>query len=255
MSVANGTYTRTNSFGKQDETCFPRFFIEAVENPIASQQAGRPIWNDVEMVEVNFPGNNLTKWVGRVTDEHRERWPEHYRRFKAQEEQRPDGMPIEEWPMVTRAQVRELKALEMHTVEQIAAMSEIAIQRIGMGARDLKQKAQAYLAELDGVSTIRQTIEENERLKTQVAAQQNQINELGAILENMQRRLQMIENAPSGIGAVIPATLDPAQAAAFRNGGVAAEAPAESALAKAAEKSARAPRKTLAAKKAEEAAA
>src|SRR5579883_744638 len=219
MSIANGTYTRTNSFGKQDETCFPRFFIEAVENPIASQQAGRPIWNDVEMVEVNFPGNNLTKWVGRVTDEHRERWPEHYRRFKANEEQRPDGMPIEEWPMVTRAQVKELKALEMHTVEQVAAMSEVAIQRIGMGARDLKHKAEAYLAELDGVGTIRQTIEENERLKMEVAAQQNQINELGALLQSMHGRLAHLENTPSGIGAVVPGTLDPLQAPGFANAG------------------------------------
>jgi hypothetical protein len=216
MSVANGSFTRTNSFGKDEDNTFARFYFDAIKNEAASAQAGREIWEDVEMVEIILPGNPWTKPVMRVTDEHRERWPKLYEQFRKQEEQRPDGRPIEEWSEVSRAMVKELKALDFYTVEQVADMSEIAIGRIGMGARVLKEKAQAYVAESRKMAPINALVRENDILKSKLSAMESNQQQTNSLLEQLQAQLSDLRNAPNGVAASIPGRLDPAQAAGYR---------------------------------------
>jgi len=98
MSVVNGQFTRTNSFGAGVERSYPRFFIEAVEDQLASSHAGRRIFRDEERVEIIMPGNPYARPVQRVTDAHRRQWPKEYEAFKAGQELAPEGTPLEEWP-------------------------------------------------------------------------------------------------------------------------------------------------------------
>jgi hypothetical protein len=145
MSVVNGQFTRTNSFGAGVERSYPRFFIEAVQDQPATNEAGRPIFRDEERVEIIMPGNPYTRPVQRVTDAHRQQWPKEYAAFKAGLELAPEGTPLEEWPRLKRGQVFELKALGFKTVEQVADMDDQAIQRVGMGGRQLCELARAFL--------------------------------------------------------------------------------------------------------------
>lgn len=56
-----------------------------------------------------------------------------------------DGFPVIEWNMISPAQQRTLVDCEMNTVELVAEMGEDVMERVGMGARDLKKKASAWL--------------------------------------------------------------------------------------------------------------
>lgn len=217
MAIPNGAYSR-NAFGKDEDTCFPRFFKESVQNVIASQQAGREIWEDVEMVEILMPGNLLTRPVCKVTDEHRQRWPKAYELFKREEEYRPEGKPLEEWAVLRPAMVKELKALDFHTIEAVAAMTEQAIQRIGMGARSIKSKAQAYLEEQQGMQPLNDMVTKNELLESRCAALETQNKELGAMLENVNNRLNAMANAPHPLAVATPGQSDPAGAHLYANG-------------------------------------
>ena len=225
--VPNGSYTRTNSFGTPSKDgVFPRFYIDTVLNPYATQQAGREVWEEIEMVEMLMPGNMLTRPTAKVTDEHRNRWPEAYAAFKRGEEMSHDGRPLEEWPMLSKAQVKELKFLDFHTVEQVAEMTELAIQRIGMGARQLKTAAQAFLGSIDATLPLRNLTAENAQLKSQVDAQAHQLAQQGAMLEQLNQRFLELMNKPNPVGTAIPGMLDPAQAAGY---GASAPSPAASA--------------------------
>lgn len=185
--MANGAFTR--DFGgsgvPQKGDIRPRFYMDTEKDEKASQEHGRPIFHEVEMVEMIIPGNPHTKPVQRVRDDHRARWPEAYDRFKAGQQAAVDGTPIEEWSPLTKSQCMELKALGFQSVEELAAMNESAIQRIGMGGRTLQQKAKAYIEQAMGNAPMEKMAHENELLRNEVAAQKTQIADLGNMLKNL----------------------------------------------------------------------
>src|ERR1700761_896744 len=155
MSVANGASTRTN-LGMGDGSTHPRFFVDQVQDPVASEREGRPIYRDEERVEIIMPGNPHTRPVARVSREHQERWPKEYAAFKEGIEVSPDGTPLEEWSILKRSQVMELKGLGFKTVEHIRDMDDHAVQRIGMGGRNLKQAAEVFLDDANRVALTSQ---------------------------------------------------------------------------------------------------
>jgi hypothetical protein len=137
----------------------PRFFIHTIEDKKASQKEGRPIFKDIECVEIRTAANKQTLavfpahevWqIGDIDGIRQEityamRFPEQYKRFKAGSAQAMEGTPIEELPFLTQAKRHELKALSIYTAETLAALDGNALKQLGMGGRDLKTQAQAYL--------------------------------------------------------------------------------------------------------------
>lgn len=132
-----------------DEHLAVKFFIEPLKNEARSAQEGRPIFEDVEWISIMAPGSrNEVRRPSRPGDV--ERFPQHYARFKAREEQEVlDGTPLTEWTGITRSQAEELKFWNIRTVEQLAACSDQNTQNF-KGLVTLKQSAQQYLDAASG---------------------------------------------------------------------------------------------------------
>lgn len=133
------------------------FFTEATENPRKSREAGRPIFEDAEFVRIKIAGdpkNTLIAPANQVSGPERlsyaERFPEHYRYFKDHLGTHVEGLPLTEMPWLTASKRAELKALNILTVEALAGLDGTMLQRIGIGARELKNQATAWLEKLDG---------------------------------------------------------------------------------------------------------
>jgi len=71
--------------------------------------------------------------------------------FLNQQEQNAVGMPITEWPPITRSQALELKAIKIHSVEQLAELPDSACT--WLGSRELRQKARTWLENVNDHST------------------------------------------------------------------------------------------------------
>lgn len=213
MSVQNGTFTRTNSFGQDGARNYPRFFSESVQDMVASEREGRPIYKDEERVEIIMPGNPMTRPVHRVNNEHKERWPKEYEAFRAGQEISPDGTPLEQWPLLKRAQVLELKALGFVTVEQLSVMDDHAMQRIPMFGRRIKELAGAFLNDAEATQLSARLSADNERKEQEISALKRQVEELGSMVSTMYTQLQALRNAPSAVDAMIPGMFDPIEQA------------------------------------------
>lgn len=211
MSIANATFTR-NNFGP-DSNNYPRFFMDQIQDMVASEAQGRAIFRDEERVEIIMPGNPHTRPVARVTDEHRQRWPKEYEAFRQGIEVSADGTPLEEWPILKRSQVMELKALGFKTVEHIRDMDDLAIQRIGMGGRRLKEVANVFLDDAGRIALTNRLSADNDRKDEQIVALQRQITEMGALMESKFAELQTLRDAPSPLATQIPGMSDPVEMA------------------------------------------
>ena len=139
--MAMSTGVATNG----DEQLAVKFYLNPRKDEAASEAEGRPIFKEVEYISISVPGDRSSERNRPARQKDKERFPEHYRRFKAREEQEVmEGTPLSEWPGLTRAQVEEMKFFKILTVEQLAGMSDANTSNI-MGMAVLKQKAQKYL--------------------------------------------------------------------------------------------------------------
>lgn len=156
------------------DTARPRFYRDAIENPAASKAEGRPIFDEVEMVEVRIPGDKLTVFVSPVEEHHKERWPEIYAAFKRNEERAASGTPLEHWahPTMTRSRVAELKAANILSVEELASVPDNVLGRLGMGSRELREAARAYIDAAKGGADTAAMAAQIAQLQQMVAALQ-----------------------------------------------------------------------------------
>lgn len=151
-----------------------RFFIEPVQNQAKTLEAGRPIYDQVEMVAINVPGSK-DEVVKKVNDDVKAKFGPQYARWKQTQEQPVDGTPLSMVPWLNAAQVREMQAINIKTLEQLASLSDTAVQKIGMGGQELRRKAQEYMKSAAGNADTQKLTErlafleaENKRLKDAV---------------------------------------------------------------------------------------
>lgn len=167
-----------------DAGLFVQFYLEAIKDEEATIKQGRPIFNDREYIKIIPVGDKNTVVCEPVTEEHKMRWPAQYAAFKNQQHQPQEGTPIDQWPPLTKSQVMMFKAANVHTVEQLSNVSDTNLTNLGMGARELREKAITYLKSAEGSApTLALQQQLNEAMK-QIEALKNQLSgfeEQGAV--------------------------------------------------------------------------
>lgn len=145
-----------------DTAIVATFKYLALKNDAKSLAAGRPIFDDAEVVEIRFPGKRdysvhhataMSHWrddpeTGEQTlVTYAERFSHQYRQFKQQQQQTKSGTPLSHAPFLTEARRAEMRALNIYTVEALALIEGQELKNLGYAGRELKNKAQEYIAE------------------------------------------------------------------------------------------------------------
>lgn len=163
-----------------------RFYIEPIKHDGRSQEEGRPIYIDQEMVSIINPGSK-DEFVKKVDDKTRSQYAQHYEHWKKTQKELVEGTPLSQLTFMGPAQVEELRFFNVLSVEQLAAVPDSTLHKLGHGARDLRAKAQAYLeAARDSALTQKQAAE-IQKLKDDNAALQKQILEIGMRFDQLMK--------------------------------------------------------------------
>jgi hypothetical protein len=131
--------------GEGDEKLFVKFFTRPVLNPSKSTNSGRPIFDEVDCIEIRIPGSQLTSIVAPMKY-YMQRFGARYRKWKENQQEVMSGTPLENFPFLFTKPglTAELKALNVQTVEQLAALSDNFKQKI-MGGFELCRQAEDWL--------------------------------------------------------------------------------------------------------------
>lgn len=166
----------------------PFFYTATVENPQKSKEAGRPIFDEVEMVEVrlagernynpHFPAHEMHVRENGEEITHAMRWPDEYARFKNEGRQVASGTPLEELTFLSAARRSELKALKIYTAEALALLDGPQLKVLAGEGYKLKEQAQAYLDKARFSSGVTAVAEENAVLKAKLDEMSRQIQAL-----------------------------------------------------------------------------
>jgi len=181
-SMTDSAFNADNGRYLGDASLLVKFFLHPRLNKAKSAAEGRPIYEELEYISIMQPGNKDSVVMRPGTAEDKLRFAEHYRKFKAREDQDAvEGTLLSEWPGVTRGQVEELRFFNVRTVEQLVAVSDAHTGRI-MGFNMLKERAKKYL----------EASEDNKTAEALLAAN-SRIDELTSIMEKMAARLKEAE--------------------------------------------------------------
>ena len=152
-----------------DKGVYARFYMDAVQDAAASVAEGRPMFKDVEFIEIIAPGNanNIVIRPARPTDI--QRFRRSYHIFKEGLTEALDGTPLAEIPWLTRSQVEEMAAIKIRTIEQLADLADSACVA-SAGMFTLKRKAQAWIEKATEAAPFTKLNAENEELRARLAA-------------------------------------------------------------------------------------
>jgi hypothetical protein len=160
------------------------FFLEAVEDPAASAEAGRPIFKEEEWVRIMVPGDKDNIVVRSVRAIDKELYAAQYAAFKNRQEQPVVGTPLDKVPFLSKARVLEFQAVGLKTAEQVRDMSDTLAQKF-MDAHGIRKRIGDFLlAAADGAPM--------EKLQAELADRDAKIAQLMAAVESQGEKIEQL---------------------------------------------------------------
>lgn len=183
---------------------FVEFKRIAVPDSVKTQELGRRVTKDVDFAYIMQPGSRdqverkATDWLAMIKqknldaspDAYPEEWVrgfhEKYKAWLDGQEMPLDGTSVKEWALLSPAQAENFIALRILTIEDVAAMTEDALGRFGMGGRELRDKAREWLTKQEVAGSL---AIENQELKQQLADLSARLAQLetGQVVEKARR--------------------------------------------------------------------
>lgn len=166
-----------------DHKLFVSFYTKPVMNPLKSTEAGRQVFDEKDYIRIMTPGSQLC-----IIDEpvksgnYLSRFGDRYSKWKAGQQELISGTPLDAFPWLIGkiGLLAELKALNIHTVEQLSTLPDSAMHNM-MGGHELRKRAAEWLDQTTGTDAkVAKMSKENDDLKAQMAAMQDQMKQLMA---------------------------------------------------------------------------
>jgi hypothetical protein len=178
MQTAEYNHEDFANQSKADEGLMVRFYYKSIEDTAESQAQGRPVFKEKTYIEIRVAGQRDVQAARPVTFADKQRFPRHYEAFEKRVEPPTEGMPLAEWPAITRTQAEEMAFMNVKTVEQLATMKDSNLSKF-MNGYKLRDQAVKWL---DFNQNATEDAEKAD-LKNTVAELQAQVTELMVALE------------------------------------------------------------------------
>ena len=144
---------------------------------------GKP--KQVPYIRLSIPGNETYQFDGPVREDHKRRFARQWQYWQIQENQGENsdipGWKLDDWEELSDEQRRELKYLRFSVVEQIAAASDMQVQRMGLNGQALRIKAREALQK-----------RARESVNSEIKARDDKIKELSDDLSRLKAQVEQM---------------------------------------------------------------
>ena len=184
-----------------------RFYKKSVQQEQETMDAGRPIYKDFDFVHICVAGDTLTEIDTYALQNHKTRFPIQWANYMNRQgayDEEVVGTPVAEWPLVSKSQAEELRAMKFQTVESIANASDQQLQRIGMAAGmspyAFRDKAKAFLNLATTAAETDKREHEINALKQELA---NKEQETAKIRQDTDAKIALMQEQMASILAAV----------------------------------------------------
>ncbi len=162
----------------QDSKLYVQFYTRPMMKPRQSEEAGRPIYVDVDHIRIMVPGDKLNMIDRVASEDDKTRFAEHWGKYAAGQAQQTIGTQLESVPFMPRSKVEEYKYFGIHTVEQLSQASDEVGQKFP-GFQDDKRKCLKFLEAANGTDA---RVVELERIVAELLSQKEKKDDALATL-------------------------------------------------------------------------
>lgn len=148
--------------------------------------AGRPVYDDVEFIEIRVPGDKTLRVDRPVRAHDKKNYQDQYRAWKSgAKDQDSTGTPLSVWRGIPPSMVEELRHFGIRTVEHLANVSDGNLAQIGP-IRALRNKAQEFLEASKGNAS-------NDAIRAQLEAKSNEAEAMKRQLKELQEQMSQLQ--------------------------------------------------------------
>lgn len=171
--------------------CYLQFEARAKAVPGETTESGAQKYIDVDHVMVTPQGSHdqldadAEQWISgkeQIRDQFADQYRKEYSAWKEGQEAPVNGTDIKMWAAITPAQLKQLQAAHVRSVEELAGANDGVIKMLGMGGTTLVERAKAWLASAGDTGKVAAMVEDLtakvELLKQQGDAKDEQIEAL-----------------------------------------------------------------------------
>jgi len=186
MSVDLEAPGTDSAFTQPASKNYGAFYREWVRNNYKSKSEGREVGDYEDYILIVSPGQKGERRT-KVTEKHKKEFQAQWKAYQEGKEQIASGTPVELLPGLERNRALSLKALYIMTIEQLAECSDLGLQKVGLGAMELRDRAKKYLQGNKGAQALieqaRQTIAQLEASNLELKRQYDEVLTRLAVLE------------------------------------------------------------------------
>lgn len=202
---------------------FLRFFYDSDRNEAATVASGRAVFDTILYCDVITPGQKVStprfeiertfseatkEAINLTVDSKRSHKYNELRewvdKFKANEAAHDfGGTPLKMWPRIDRGLQATLNSFNVFTVEALAELSDTNLQNLGMGSRELREQAKAWLEQAKGNSDTSKLVADNENLRLELQRVQGEAGAANSRIAELEAAVAKLQPQPSKIPDVL----------------------------------------------------
>lgn len=167
-----------------DANLLAEFFSRPVEDRAATKEAGRVIHKECAYVRISVPGDKTSTIERPATDSDKARFSKQWAAFQANESQEAaSGTLLSVWGALSAALVADYRFMRVHTVEQLAGMSDGNVRALGIDGNKHRQMAKDFLEGAKSNAPLLRMQAELQQRDAEVAALREALKQQGDRLE------------------------------------------------------------------------
>lgn len=157
----------------ENRQLYVEFFTIPEVDTLKSGLSDHKVWVDKDYIKIVV--DQYSTVVREVNEADKEKYARKWAQYKAQTTQTEAGIPLGMVKFLTPGQVKTLQGQDIHTVEQLAELSDTRCDHLGMGIKDLRAKAIKEIETRKTNEPIEDLQKQIEELRAQLKASKDEL--------------------------------------------------------------------------------
>lgn len=201
------TFDIPESMLPQNQGLRVRFYKKSKENKTKTKEAGRPIHDLLDYMELQVPGDRTNIIHRPVKDEDKQRFAPQWKAYEAQQDQeQASGTPLSVLGLFAQNRIDDLRYQGIVTAEQFAAVTDDNLTKLGPIARSEREKCQRILEAAKSRAPMLKLEAQLDEKDKQIATLRQQVTDFAARLASLEGKSLHL---PANVTAPMPITEKP----------------------------------------------